>query len=222
MKKIIGIILAVAIMLFAEVRNDMRNGTGFFVNSGYIVTAYHVVENFGNICYYDIGKDTCYRAHLVDYTVGSDLALLKLDDEPVDMPAVCRIEHSELPIGEPMMSYGYPDPLAGGKLSVISLDIRMHYRCDGDTRYYRTNGTIRLGTSGGPTFTRKGKIGGMNKAIALNEMNTSNIVKSTEIVRILKRNGVSEYPNTKNVKKCSVSIINSVDEFKSSRQLWSE
>ena len=73
--------------------------------------------------------------------------------------------------------------------------------------------------SGGPNFTRDGRIGGMSKSIIVEE-NTSNVVKSTELVRILRRNGVTEYPNTKNVKKCVISILSSNSEFKSARQKW--
>lgn len=37
MKQLIGIILAFAVMGLAE--DDMHNGTGFFVNSDYLITA---------------------------------------------------------------------------------------------------------------------------------------------------------------------------------------
>ena len=37
---------------------------------------------------------------------------------------------------------------------------------------------------------------------------------------MLTRNGVTEYPNTKNVKKCVISILNSLDEFKSAKLAW--
>lgn len=104
MKQLIGIILLSFFMAFAD--DDMYGGTGFFVNSEYIVTAYHVVEGYENTCYYDIKNDTCHHVHLVDYTVDSDVALLKLDEEPLEMPMVCRIAHSELPIGEKLTSYG--------------------------------------------------------------------------------------------------------------------
>lgn len=52
MKQLFGIILSFVIMAFAE--DKVHNGTGFFVNSEYIVTAYHVVEGYENTCYYDI------------------------------------------------------------------------------------------------------------------------------------------------------------------------
>lgn len=74
--------------------------------------------------------------------------------------------------------------------------------------------------SGGPNFTRDGRIGGMNKSVSLMEENTSNLVKSTEVVRMLRRNGVAEYPNTKNVEKCAISILNSFDGFKSAQLKW--
>ena len=64
MKQLIGIILLSFFVAFAA--DDMRNGTGFFVNRDYIITAYHVVETFEHKCYYDIKNDTCYQVHLVD------------------------------------------------------------------------------------------------------------------------------------------------------------
>lgn len=218
MKQLIGIILLPFFVAFAE--DDMRNGTGFFVNSDYIITAYHVVENFEHKCYYDIKNDTCYQVHLVDYDLESDLVLLKLDEVPVAMPMVCCLAHSELPIGERLTSYGFPDPFIDHDLTIIPMSIRMQYRYDGNYSYYRTSGIIEYGMSGGPNFTRNGRIGGMNKSVSLMEENTSNLVKSTEVVRMLRRNGVTEYPNTKNVKKCAISILNSVEVFKSAQLKW--
>lgn len=136
----------------------------------------------------------------MDYTVDSDVAVLKLDEEPLEMPKVCRLAHSELPIGEKLISYGYPEPFVEPELTIIPMNIRLLYRYDGNYDYYRMTGTLRYGMSGGPNFTKDGRIGGMSKSISMVEPNTSNLVKSTEVVRLLRKNGVAEYPNTKNVK----------------------
>ena len=218
MKQLIGIILLSFFVAFAA--DDMRNGTGFFVNRDYIITAYHVVETFEHKCYYDIKNDTCYQAHLVDYDLESDIALLKLDEVPIAMPMVCSLEHNELPNGENLTSYGYTQPFINPNLTVVPMRIRMQYRYDGNYSYYRTSGIIEFGMSGGPNFTRNGRIGGMNKSVSLMEENTSNLVKSTEVVRMLRRNGVAEYPNTKNVEKCAISILNSFEGFKSAQLKW--
>ena len=77
MKHFVVLILAFAAMTFAE---GFRNGTGFFVNSEYIVTAYHVVEDYDHNCYYDIQNDSCYKVHIVDYDAETDIVLLKLDE----------------------------------------------------------------------------------------------------------------------------------------------
>lgn len=218
MKKLIVIIVALFVSMAAA---NMRNGTGFFVNSEYIVTAYHVIQNFDHVCYYDVETDTCYQAHVVDYDVYRDLALLKLDDEPTRMPMVCRLAHGELPVGEKLTSYGYPEPLVDPVLTIMPMNVSSQYRYDGDANFYRLNGVLRGGMSGGPNFTRDGRVGAVNKSVALNEVNTSNVIKSTEVVRMLKRNGVVEYPNTKNVKKCVISILNSTYEFRGSHTEWS-
>ena len=205
-------------MAFAD--DNVHNGTGFFVNSEYIVTAYHVVEGYENTCYYDIQNDTCYQVYVVDYDMETDIVLLKLDEDPVEMPRVCRIAHSELPIGEKLTSYGYPEPFIDHDLTIIPMNIRVQYRYDGDYNYYRMTGTLVLGMSGGPNFTTDGRIGGMSKSISTMERNTSNLVKSTEVVRLLRKNGVREYPNTRNVKRCVISIVNSIEEFKSAHLKW--
>lgn len=218
MKKVIGIIIALFVCMgFA---NEKRNGTGFFVNSEYIVTAYHVVDDFDHICYYDVDSDTCYQAHMVEYDAYKDLALLKLDEEPVKMPMVCRIAHDELPIGEKLTAYGYPEPFIDHDLTIIPMNISSQYRYDGDANFYRLRGVLQSGMSGGPNFTRDGRVGAVNKSISLNEVNTSNVIKSTEVVRMLKRNGVVEYPNTKNVKKCVISILNTEEVFRSYHAQW--
>lgn len=217
MIRLIDIILAFAVMASAE---GFHNGTGFFVNSEYIVTAYHVVEDYDYNCYYDIQNDSCYKVHIVDYDKERDIVLLKLDEEPVEMPRVCRIAHSELPVGEKLTSYGYVEPFLDHDLTIIPLSIRMQYRYDGNYSYYRVDGTLQLGMSGGPNFTTDGRIGGVSKSISTMERNTSNLVKSTEVIRFLRKNGVQEYPNTKNVKKCVISIVNSKKVFRSAHEEW--
>jgi len=217
MKYFVILTLSLVSMVFSA---GFHNGTGFFVNSEYIVTAAHVVSNYGRTCYYDIQNDTCYQVHVVDYDLETDIVLLKLDEEPVEMPRVCRIAHNELPIGEELTSYGYPEPFLDHDLTKIPLSIRMQYRYDGNYSYYRVDGTLQLGMSGGPNFTADGRIGGMNKSISTVERNTSNLVKSTEVVRMLRKNGVMEYPNTKNVKKCVISIVNSKKVFRSAHEEW--
>ncbi len=217
MKYFVILILSFVAMTFAD---GMRNGTGFFVNSEYIVTAYHVIEDYEHICYYDIHNDTCYQVYVVDYDMETDIVLLKLYDEPVELPRVCRIAHTELPVGSKLTSYGYPDPFIDHELTIIPLNIRMLYRYDGDYNYYRMTGTLVLGMSGGPNFTTDGRIGGMSKSISNMEQNTSNLVKSTEVVRLLRKNGVREYSNTRNVKKCVISIVNSIKVFKSAHDEW--
>lgn len=210
MKHFVILTLSFVAMTFAA---GFHNGTWFFVNSEYIVTAYHVVEDYDYNCYYDIQNDSCYKVHIVDYDKERDIVLLKLDEEPVEMPRVCRIEHSELPVGEKLTSYGYPEPFLDHDLTVIPMNIRVQYRYDGDYSYYRMTGTLQLGMSGGPNFTRDSRIGGMSKSIIAEE-NTSNLVKSTEVVRMLRKNGVAEYPNTRNVEKCVISILSTHEEFK--------
>ena len=217
MKHFVILTLSLVGMAFADIVENMQCGTGFFVNSRYIVTAYHVVSNYGHTCYYDIENDTCYQARVVDYDSASDIALLKLKETPVNMPMVCRIAHSELPIGEKLTSYGYPQPFTEHELTIIPMNIRLPYNYDGDDTFYRMTGLLQLGMSGGPNFTRDGRVGGVSKSISKAEQNTSNLVKSTEVIRMLKRNGVTEYPNTKNVKKCVISILNSLEKFRSAQ-----
>ena len=217
MKQLIGITFSFVVMAFAE---GFHNGTGFFINSEYIVTAYHVVNDYDYNCYYDIQNDSCYKVRIVDYDMELDIVLLKLDEDPVELPWVCRIAHTELPVGEKLTSYGYPEPFLDHDLTVIPMNIRVQYRYDGDYSYYRMTGTLQLGMSGGPNFTTDGRIGGMSKSISQMERNTSNLVKSTEVIRFLRKNGVREYPNTKNVKKCVISIVNSKKVFRSAHEEW--
>ncbi|MFD0673517.1 serine protease [Cohnella sp. GCM10027633] len=70
------------------VSTDKGKGTGFHVNGGYIVTNAHVIEDGAYIAVKFPGTDRTYKANLSSSDPGLDIAVLKVDADGREMPAI--------------------------------------------------------------------------------------------------------------------------------------
>ena len=214
MRYIIILLAFVSISLGEEYQYYFNNGSGAFVNSEYVITAYHVVKKYDNDCYLDVQKEKCYSLTLVDYDEESDIALLKLVKKPARDPFVCSIYDGEVSINTHIVSYGYHNPFASKfKLTSSYGEIKYLHGYTSGYEFYAVNAYVGEGMSGGPVFDTDGYIIGYNHSLYNNIKNIGNITKSTEAMKLIRRNNIEKMPNTDDPSACSVIIISSQKVF---------
>lgn len=198
-----------------DIEYRFSSGSGAFVNPEYLITAYHVVNNYRRYyCYLDWRDESCYALTLVDYDTAADIALLKLVKKLPWTPAVCCIYEEEVPLNTRIVSYGYHDPFENGYMLTSSGgEIKMHHGYTSGYEFYAVAAHVAAGTSGGPVADTNGYIVGYNHSRYSDDENIGNITKSTEALKLIRRNGVKEAPNTADAGSCAVIVINSERRF---------
>jgi len=205
-----NLILVLLVALCNSTFATYINGTGVAVNGKYIVSAYHVVEEYGNACYLDLKTNQCHELEIVDFDVDVDLLLLKLKDEDKTNLSACPIMDHEVNVGDRVTSFGYIKPeYKDYETRVLRSRIKAHDNVDGIEYFYRISTKLVPGMSGGPLHNADGEILGLSKSYSLVEKNTSNVIKSTEIMRMLIDNGVRNIASTNIVKRCTLILISS-------------
>jgi putative serine protease PepD len=148
-------------------------GTGFIVHGGYIVTNNHVVAaavSGGSMqVVFNDGRTT--TASVVGHDPNSDIAVIK----PVALgnrPALTLGNSDDLAVGDPVIAIGSPLGLAGtvttGIVSALNRPVSTSGQ-GGESAYInavQTDAAINPGNSGGPLVDVKGRVIGVNSAIA--------------------------------------------------------
>lgn len=139
-------------------------GSGFVVDaSGLIVTNNHVVEG-ASVIEVHFQDTTILKAELVGRDPKTDLAVLRVKPEK-PLPVVTFGDSDTLRIGEWVMAIGNPFGLGGsvslGIVSARNRDINAGPYDD----FIQTDAAINKGNSGGPLFSLKGEVVGINTAI---------------------------------------------------------
>jgi hypothetical protein len=136
---------------------DRRTGSGFFLDTGQVVTAWHVVSRLSRI---DVcGPDRCQPVQALQVWPEADIALLT---GTFDAPHALRSAATPA-IGAPLVVAGYPGDLGFtcGPGHVIA-------RPDAPTRFVMFDGeTVAEGASGGPValLTRRARKTGAFAAV---------------------------------------------------------
>jgi serine protease Do len=140
----------------AEDEHGPLSGTGFFMDAdGTLFTSYGVVANAENIIV-DVGNEK-YPATRSLADERSGIAILKIT-APRPMPFIPAGKSTELEIGSPLLSIGYPLtlPLSSNLGMVAGFDIGLHGRYFA-TRLIRINTPVRRGQGGSPILNFKGE-----------------------------------------------------------------
>lgn len=143
-------------------------GSGFIINEeGHILTNYHVIEGAQvvKIIFYD-GVET--EAKVINYDEANDMALLKITDPTITVPATVVLGNSdELQVGESVVAIGSPlgkeflGTTTSGIISALDRDVTI----DGKTlKLLQTDTAINPGNSGGPLINSRGEVIGINTA----------------------------------------------------------
>ena len=140
-------------------------GSGFIVDkSGIIVTNNHVIEGADEITVI-MHDQKEFKAQLLGRDPKADIAVLKINQNEVDLKAVNWGDSDAIRVGDWSIAIGNPLGLGGtvtaGIISAISRDIG-----NGPyVKFLQTDASINRGNSGGPLFNISGEVIGMNTAI---------------------------------------------------------
>ena len=144
-------------------------GSGFIINEeGYILTNYHVVKGAQEISV-TLSNDVTTTAQIVNYDENQDVAMIKITDESVKIPATVELGDSDsLQPGEEVIAIGTPlstelsSTVTKGIISATSRSVAVE---SGVTmNLIQTDAAINSGNSGGPLVNTKGEVVGINSS----------------------------------------------------------
>jgi len=140
-------------------------GSGFLVDAqGHVVTNAHVVDG-ADVVKVKLADDREYRANVVGKDDRLDVAVLKLQDPPHDLPFAALGSSDGLRVGEYVVAIGNPFGLGN---TVTQGIVSAKGRTIGAGPYddfIQTDASINPGNSGGPLFNLRGQVVGINTAI---------------------------------------------------------
>lgn len=153
---------------FAEKQEGM--GSGIIINSeGYILTNFHVINGAQQVKVILNDKKEV-SAKIVNYDQNMDLAIVKVTDSSVKMPAVAELGSSEaLQVGDPVVAIGNPlgkELLGSVTTGVISAKNREIQESSNGPKqtFLQTDAAINAGNSGGALVNSQGQVIGINTA----------------------------------------------------------
>ena len=144
-------------------------GSGFIINEeGYILTKYHVIQGAQEISV-TLSNDVTTTAQVVNYDENQDVAMIKITDESVEIPATVELGDSDaLQPGEEVIAIGTPlstelsSTVTKGIISATSRSVAVE---SGVTmNLIQTDAAINAGNSGGPLVNTKGEVVGINSS----------------------------------------------------------
>ena len=153
---------------FLEVPSEGMGSGSVLDKSGHIVTNYHVIEGAKEI-EVSLFNGQSYQGKLVGADPSSDLAVLSIEAPAESLVPVTIGDSSNLKVGQKIYAIGNPfgqeRSLTTGIISSLnrSLPIRNHVRL---RSIIQIDADINPGNSGGPLLDTRGRLIGMNTAIA--------------------------------------------------------
>ena len=163
--------------VFGQPQSGQALGTGFVVdNNGYILTNAHVVNENGQkassvtVVFNKGGSETQrVKGEIVGVDAGSDVAVIKVDPNGVDLKPLPLGNSDKVQVGEPVVAIGNP---LGYDFSItsgiVSATGRSLQAPNGQTipNGIQTDAAINQGNSGGPLIDANGQVIGINEQIA--------------------------------------------------------
>ncbi|HEY8582859.1 MAG TPA: trypsin-like peptidase domain-containing protein [Capillimicrobium sp.] len=144
-------------------------GSGFVIDeAGNILTNAHVVEGAVKVTV-QFDDDRTVDAKVIGTDVSTDLALLRVDPDGLDLHPLELGSSEELDVGDPVVAIGNPFGLDRTLTTgVVSAKQREIQAPDGFTirDVVQTDAAINPGNSGGPLLDAAGRVIGINSQIA--------------------------------------------------------
>lgn len=147
-------------------------GSGFiWDHKGHIITNYHVIRGATEVRITLIDGST-YPAKLIGGDASKDIAVLQLDAPPAvlqNLKPVALGTSSSLFVGQKVLAIGNPfgldHTLTSGIISGLNRELANGYHA-GLRNVIQTDASINPGNSGGPLLDSRGRLIGINTAIA--------------------------------------------------------
>jgi serine protease Do len=142
-------------------------GSGFILNGeGFILTNNHVVKDATDIQVM-LSDGRQFVASIVGKDQLTDVALIKLNNPPKDVPTVVLGSSDQLRQGDYVLALGSPLGLRDtATLGIVSAKHRSGINPGGTyDDFIQTDAAINPGNSGGPLFNLRGEVVGINTAI---------------------------------------------------------
>ena len=147
------------------------SGSGFIYSSdGYIITNHHIIENAKTVTVY-LYDNTQHEAEVVGSDKLTDIAVLKIDPEGLDLVPMAIGDSDALVVGDEVLAIGCPaglnylNSVTDGIISGINREVRFYdgYSTKKKTMtMLQTNATINRGNSGGALVNAYGEVVGIN------------------------------------------------------------
>lgn len=159
------------------------SGSGIiFDKRGYIVTNQHVIDGGSNIVVTLPGGTQKFKAQVVGQDQISDIAVLKINADNLNLPTARFGDSSKVKVGDLAIAIGNPlgEEYAGTVTSgIVSALNRTISGADGDygSRYklIQTDAAINPGNSGGALINENGEVIGINSIKFTNSSNGSSV-----------------------------------------------
>jgi S1-C subfamily serine protease len=145
------------------------SGSGFVLDDeGNVLTNAHVVEGADDVTV-TFANDEQVAAEIVGADLSSDLAVLKVDPQEVELKPLPLAESSEVAVGDPTVAignpFGFDSSVTTGIVSAIQRQITAPNGFSIDN-VIQTDASINPGNSGGPLLDAQGRVIGINSQIA--------------------------------------------------------
>ncbi len=164
--------------LFPTEQRGESSGSGFVIDeSGDILTNAHVIDGAVKVTVQFSDQKTA-SAKIVGRDTSSDLALLKVDPDGLDLKPLALGSAKDVQVGDPTIAIGNPfgldRTLTTGVVSALQRRIQAP---NGFTirNVIQTDAAINPGNSGGPLLDATGRVIGINSQIATGGNSNANV-----------------------------------------------
>tara|TARA_B100001057_G_scaffold111671_1_gene109782 strand:+ start:920 stop:1981 length:1062 start_codon:yes stop_codon:yes gene_type:complete len=152
--------------IFGERRSVKTSlGSGVILSQeGYILTNQHVIGDRTLKVTIELSNGNKYLAQLIGIDKGTDLAVLKIQDEDFIFPSIEIEDSDKVKIGDIVLAIGNPyglgQSVSMGIVSATGREFDNPY-----SNYIQTDASINRGNSGGALIDAKGRLVGINTLI---------------------------------------------------------
>ena len=181
-------------------RKSNALGSGFIIDEkGIVITNNHVIQSAEDIVV-RVNGDKEFKAKVIGADPGMDIAVLQMETDEKFVP-VNFGDSDKARIGDWVIAIGNPFGFGG---TVTSGIISARNRSIGLSRYedfIQTDASINQGNSGGPLFSNKGSVVGVNTLFEVEGQNLNFAIAVDHIKQFIKDN-----PNVKKVNPVGMAI----------------